>query len=357
MLRAMSEELVLQTSWVNPGQRKVEAVKACVERDVEKLLLLLNAYLSTRGRKRARTSRHTRATYELGTRVWLDFCWPDPAASPVVPLLQASPDDLDRFIATLQVSKSKRTGKLLTPSTISTYVNAVRSFYRALDWAGAIKSNPAEKVMPPTDPTPAHEKRPAVDLESYKALCKHLSGTDELSLRDLVMLRLFGDAGLRVSEVAALNVEDISLEHGTLEIKSGKGGKAATQFLTGSLSRALGKWLSLRQVLVRADEPSLLVNLGEKTSKAYLGRRMSERSIRRIIDGYFRELALPLRYRGTHTLRHTAGTRYYRATKDLHQTREFMRHANIATTVIYAKMDKEMLKKGVEALDAEDLPT
>lgn len=350
----MPTDLVLQTSWANPGIRKREAVRACAERDVPTLLSLLNAYLTARSRKRARTSERTRATYELGVRTWIEFCWPDLDGSPDTPLLRATLDDVDLFIATLQSEPSAVTMQPLAPSTIATYVSAVRTFYRALLWAGAVAVNPAEDAQAPGDPRPSHERRPAVDADAYHALCQRLSGDAPLQVRDHVMVRLFGDAGLRVSEVVALAVDDVDLPSGTLFIRNGKGGRSATQFLTARLAEALRRWLALRPAHAAPDEAALLVNVGEKVPAAYLGRGMTDRTVRRTLNAYYREAGLPLRYRGTHTLRHTAGTRYYRATQDLHRTREFMRHANIATTAIYAKMDRAMVLEGVRALDAEE---
>jgi integrase/recombinase XerC len=350
----MASELVLQTSWAILGNRKREAVRACADRDVPTLLSLLNAYLTARSRKRARTSDRTRLTYELGVRTWIEFCWPDLDGSPDTPLLRATLDDIDLFVATLQSEPSASTRKPLAPSTIATYVSAVKTFYRALVWAGALPSSPADEAHAPTDPRPAHERRPAVDLAAYRALCARLEGDDPHLARDHVMVRLFGDAGLRVSEVVALEVEDIDIASETLFVRHGKGGRSATQFLTKRLTRALRAWLSLRPAHAVAGEAALLVNLGERVPDAYLGRRMTAGTVRRIVNGLYREAGLPLRFRGTHTLRHTAGTRYYRATQDLHRTREFMRHANIATTAIYAKMDRAMVLEGVRQLDAEE---
>ncbi len=350
----MPTDLVLQTSWANLGNRKRECVRACTERDVPTLLALLNAYLSARSRKRARTSERTRTTYELGVRTWIEFCWPDLDGSPDTPLLRATLDDVDLFVATLQSEPSAATRRPLAPSTIATYVSAVRTFYRALVWAGALAVSPADEAQAPSDPRPSHERRPAVDADAYRALCQRLDGETPLLKRDHVILRLFGDAGLRVSEVVALAVEDVDIASGTLFVRHGKGGRSATQFLTRRLVLALEAWLAIRAAHVAVGETALLVNVGEHVPEAYLGRRMTDKTVRRTLNAYYREAGLPLRYRGTHTLRHTAGTRYYRATQDLHRTREFMRHANIATTAIYAKMDRAMVLEGVRQLDAEE---
>jgi len=350
----MPTDLVLQTSWANPATRKREAVRACAERDVATLLSLLNTYLTARSRKRARTSERTRTTYELGLRTWIEFCWPQLDGAPDTPLLRASLDDVDLFVATLQSEPSAATGRALAPSTIATYVSAVRTFYRALVWAGALATNPTEGAHAPSDPRPSHERRPAVDADAYRAMCASLDGGTSLQLRDHVMIRLFGDAGLRVSEVVALDVEDVDLASRTLFIKHGKGGRSATQFLTRRLADAITAWLVVRAAHAAADERAVLINLGEHVPPAFRGRRMTDRTVRRTLDAHYRRAGLPLRFRGTHTLRHTAGTRYYRATGDLHRTREFMRHANIATTAIYAKMDRAMVLEGVRQLDAEE---
>ncbi|MCV5639226.1 tyrosine-type recombinase/integrase, partial [Escherichia coli] len=62
----------------------------------------------------------------------------------------------------------------------------------------------------------------------------------------------------------------------------------------------------------------------------------------------------PERYRGAHMLRHTAGTRFYKASRDLHATARLLGHSNLNTSAIYAKMDLEGLFEVVDRIDEGD---
>lgn len=352
-------DLVLKSSWHDPGRRRLEAVKAAQERDVARLLDLLNHYLSYLGRKKARTSEKTRKAYELGARVWIDYCWPEGQDSPDPHLLRATVDDLNHFIATLQQTKRRNTERLLTPSTIQTYMAGVRALYRALIWAGALDTNPALDAHAPSDPRPRHERRPAVDTDVFKEICDGLYSlsqdsdmdTADEAKRDLLLIRLFGDAGLRLSDAVNLNVADLDLRGGEVFIRSGKGGKSATVPMTRRLLEAVFAWLGVRDAYAEPGEEAVFVNFGLKVNKRYLGRRLSLHTIERIVERHLRDAGLPLRVRGPHSLRHTAGTRMYRLTGDLYKVAEFLRHSNINTSAIYAKMDRASLKENVLRLD------
>ncbi|MCX8087673.1 MAG: tyrosine-type recombinase/integrase [Meiothermus ruber] len=337
--------LVPLANWHNPSKRRLEAIRAAHERNQAGLLELLEAYLILKGRKRATLSRRTLENYRLAVRDYLAWAWSDTQS---LDILKATADDLDRYIAHLQVhggnlNNSER--RHLKPGSIATYVAGVRAFYRALEWANAAT---LPQVPSPSDPTPPEERRPALPDSLYKKLLQHLSGPNPHNTRDRLAVRLMAEAGLRISEVINLQVDDLSLNERLLVVRAGKGGKQRSVPLSKALVQEIEGWLRLRLAYVAAGERSLLINLGGRKAN---GRAMTDKSLRKILNRHYRDLGFPERYYGAHMLRHTAGTRFYKLSRDLHATARILGHANVNTSAIYAKMDLEGLFGVVDKLD------
>lgn len=354
MTTTPATHLRLATRWHDRGHRKLSAVRACHERDLAALLGLVNAYLSYRGRKGVKTARNTRATYGLALRDWLAYCWPDREASPEVPLLRATRDDVERYAALLQERGGNLDGSAkteLAAATVATYLAGVRTLYKALIWAGALLESPAQEVAGPSDPRPRHERRPALPLDDYRRLTQRLDGAGPAEVRNLVMVRLMGDQGLRIGEVVSLKVSDVALTAGVLQVARGKGGKSRTVPLTAASKAAIGRWLGERRRHAAPGEEALLVNVGKKVKLSRQGRAMHPNTVRLQLDTLYQQLGLSRRYRGAHLLRHTAGTRLYRNTRDLYRVAQLLGHQDVNTSSIYAKMDLDGLKEAVASLD------
>lgn len=337
--------LVPLANWQNPVKRRLEAIRASHERNESGLLDLLHAYLVLKGRKRATLSQRTLENYRLAVRDFLAWAWSE---SHSLDILKASADDLDRYIAHLQLEGGNLEGSdgfRLKPGSIATYVAGVRAFYRALEWANAAQP---PQVTSPRDPTPPEERRPALPLSLYKRLLDHLSGAEATIYRDRLAIRLMAEAGLRISEVINLSVEDVSLAERLLLVRAGKGGKQRSLPLSRTLLQELESWLKLRLAHAAAGEKAVLINLGGRKAS---GQRMTDKSLRKILNAHYRELGFPQRYYGAHMLRHTAGTRFYKTSRDLHATARLLGHTNINTSAIYAKMDLEGLFEVVDKLD------
>lgn len=337
--------LVPLPSWHNPSKRRLLATQAAHERNVPALLELLQAYLVLKGRKRATLSLRTLQNYRLAVRDYLAWAWSDTHS---LDILSASPDDLDRYITRLQTEGGNLEGSVglrLKPGSIATYVAGVRAFYRALEWAGAAQ---LPQVSSPHDPTPPEERRPALPLDLYRQLLEHITGSDPQTRRDRLAIRLMAEAGLRISEVILLRVEDLSLAERLLLVRAGKGGKQRSVPISRSLVREIQDWLKLRLAHAAPGERAVLVNLGGRKAG---GRAMTDKTLRKILNHHYRALGFPERYYGAHLLRHTAGTRFYTVSRDLHATARLLGHTNVNTSAIYAKMDLEGLFELVDKLE------
>ncbi len=352
----MSSSIVLSTTWHDPSRRKLESVKACHERDVEKLLSLLTTYIAYRGRKGVKTSENTLAYYTIALRDWVQHCWPNDKESPRIPLLKATRDDIERYIATLQQDGGHLKGskpKELAAGSVAAYLSGIRAFYKALIWAEALTKSPAQDVRSPTDPRPRHERRPALPIEEYQRLIQHVQDLSPTNLRFHAMLRLMGDQGLRISELVSLTLQDIDMNSGLIFIKNAKGGKTRTIPMTNATHAALSSWLKERSKHANLEEKAVLVNIGKKVKKARQGRNMHPNTVRLQLEKLYQEVGVSGRYQGAHILRHTAGTRLYRKTRDLYRVAQVLGHSDVNTSSIYAKMDIEGLREAMSNLDDE----
>lgn len=347
--------LVPLTNWHNPAKRRQGAIRAAHERDVSALLELLKAYLVLKGRKRARLSLRTLENYRLAVRDFLAWAWSDLHS---LDILGTSTDDLDRYITHLQLEGGNLArgragprdladsqGLRLKPGSIATYVAGVRAFYRALEWANAAQ---LPQVTSPRDPTPPEERRPALPLSLYKSLLDYLSGSEPGIRRDRLAIRLMAEAGLRIGETILLQVDDLSLAERLVLVRGGKGGKQRSVPISKALVREIEDWLKLRLAHAAPGEKAVLINLGGRKAS---GRAMTDKSLRKILNRHYRSLGFPERYYGAHMLRHTAGTRFYTTSRDLHATARLLGHSNINTSAIYAKMDLEGLFEVVDKLE------
>jgi integrase/recombinase XerC len=248
-------------------------------------------------------------------------------------------EDLERWVQVLQ-------GDGLQASSIGTYLQNARMIFRALEWGGLRVGNPAATIIAPPDPTPAHARHGALTVHEYAALLeqpRRTYGITPRALRDAALLALGGSAGLRCAEIAALDLTDVTLERGTLTVRRGKGGKMRVVPISHDLEDTVLEWLSVRSTIAQPGETALIVSLR--------GSRLHAASTWRIYTLHARALDFPQSLAGTHTLRRTAGTHLYAATKDLHVVADILGHASINTAAIYAKLDLSTRRDALEAME------
>jgi len=164
----------------------------------------------------------------------------------------------------------------------------------------------------------------------------------EGSRRDLALLTLALGTGLRLREVVGLNVGDVATKSGEVAWKVAlskgitKGRRGGVAFLPENVRSALEDHIASKKAI---GEP-----MGPK-GPLFLSSQFRRLSMRRVQDIFacWQEAAGFERVYNFHTLRHTAITNVYRATKDLFLTQRFARHANPITTVAYTHPSDEEL--------------
>jgi integrase/recombinase XerC len=295
------------------------AMTAANVRDQDELWNLTRAYWFLHGKKGGKASRGSLTVYKGYTYEFVRL-WQGEN------LLHPSRDAGALYLRDLETLPNVRTGQPLCSATLEVKLAAVRLLYKALRWAKATEANPFENLSPAPDPTPDWEKRKPYSTEDVDKLLEHADPV--LS----VMVLLGAHAGFRISEMCALKWSDIQWERAFMKVV-GKGNKKATVIMSERLESAL---LELRKL---PDKRKRF----KRTADHVLPWNSDH--ARRHFSVLCDKAGVVYDEKAVHGLRHGAGTRYYAQTKDLGRVASHLRHENIQTTRIYAKLADEAVKE------------
>lgn len=210
-------------------------------------------------------------------------------------------------------------------SSISRKLSSIRTFFKFLYREGYTKNNPAKLVS-----NPRHKKRLPrfLTVDEAFSLVEKPKGIGFLIARDKAILELLYSSGLRVSELCNLNYEDINIHESLVKIM-GKGKKERIVPI-GSKALDATKTYIVERLLRKTKEKAFFLNR--------LGKRLSERGIRRIVEKYSRLSSLKGRI-SPHTLRHTFASHLLQGGADLRVIQELLGHSSLSTTQRYTHLD------------------
>lgn len=222
----------------------------------------------------------------------------------------------------------------LAKSSIARKLSAVRSFLKHAVRMGVIDVSPAEGIPTPKQPRLLPKN---LTVDEVFALLDRIAGEDVAARRDRALLEFLYATGLRVGELAALDLDDVDHAGGLVRVV-GKGNKERIVPFGSKARTSLLAWLSASEPLRRSggDANALFLNLR--------GTRLTDRSVRRILDRRMHEAALAAHV-SPHALRHTFATHMLGAGADLRAIQELLGHESLSTTQRYTHV-------GVEALMA-----
>jgi integrase/recombinase XerC len=210
-------------------------------------------------------------------------------------------------------------------ATIARKLSAVRSFFKYLVKHGIIQNSPAEQVM-----TPKQSRHIPVYL-SVDEMLRMLDGISVdtlLGARDRAMFETIYSSGLRVSELAGMNVRDVDFDGGMIRVV-GKGNKERRVPIGQHALDAIGNY---RKRLSRETEGGTASDGALFLNK--FGKRLTTRSMARILEKIARQcgIAVPI---SPHALRHSFATHMLDAGADLKVVQELLGHESLATTQKY----------------------
>lgn len=268
-------------------------------------------------RNERQMSEHTQLAYRRDLDSVMTWC----SANGITDWKTLQIQQLRQFIA-------RRHHQGQSSRSLARLLSAVRGLYRYLNREGVCDHDPANGLS-----APKGERRLPRTLDTDRALQLLDGGVEDdfLARRDQAMLELFYSSGLRLSELTSLNLEQLDLPAGLVQVH-GKGSKTRVLPVGRKAREALEQWLVLRAL---SNPPDDAVFVSQK------GRRLGPRAIQlRVQAAGERELGQKLH---PHMLRHSFASHLLESSQDLRAVQEMLGHADIATTQIYTHLDFQHL--------------
>ena len=238
--------------------------------------------------------------------------------------------EMDKDRITVYFAMMTNSGK--SPATVTRSLASIKGFYGFLQSEGYIKQNPVLSIHV----VKAEKKLPQILTgKEVELLLDQPKQTDLKGYRDKAMLELLYATGIRVSELIALNVDDVNL---SVEfIRCSSGAKQRVIPLYPAAVRALEAYINEVRPNMIADpnETALFVNL--------YGERMSRQGFWKIIKHYQQTAGIEKDIT-PHTLRHSFAAHLLENGADLKSIQEMLGHSDISSTQIYAQLVKQNLK-------------
>ena len=254
--------------------------------------------------------------------------------------------DAPLVVAFLNDLESKRSNGA---SSRNVRLAAIRSFMRFMQYRLPSALEQIQRVLAiPMKKTDTRLVR-HLNTEEIQALLDAPKPTDWSGIRDRAMLHLCFAAGLRVSELTGLRLEDLALQPHASILVRGKGRRERSLPLWKQTVTALRAWLAVRGALA---VPELFVNARREP----LTRAGFEYILEKHLDVATKRCpSLTKKRISPHVLRHSCALTVLEATKDLRKVSLWLGHANMQTTEIYTRVDPSIKLEALEAVTAPKL--
>ena len=236
--------------------------------------------------------------------------------------------DVARMLARLH-------GQGLSGVSLRRKLSAWRAFYRfARERDPRRRDDPCSGLRAPKAP----RRLPAALSPDEASRLVAIEGDGALEVRDRALFELAYSSGLRLSELASLDVAGLDRAQGEVRVM-GKGSKERVVPVGEAALAALSAWLAVRAALVSSGETALFVGSA--------GRRLSPRAIQKRLA---QRAATGLsRHVHPHMLRHSVASHVLQSSGDLRAVQEMLGHASIASTQVYTHLDFQALARVYDA--------
>ena len=292
---------------------------------MEKSIPRFLRYLSVERNCSDLTIKSYREDLELLYGFLCDTLTSSPRPSKITPL------DLRKYVSALHESGYAK-------SSVSRRLASMRSYFKFCQREGLCETNPAKPLR-----NPRRERKLPHFLTGSEIgqLLSAPSKNEPLGIRDRAILETLYSAGLRVSELVGVNLDDLELTDGLVRVR-GKGKRERLAPLGSFAVRALRLWLKKRtpaRGLSKEDSAAVFLNK--------FGKRLTTRSVARMLEKYLKVTGLDLRT-SPHTLRHSFATHLLDRGADIRSVQELLGHKSLVTTQIYTHVSTAGLRQAYE---------
>ena len=240
---------------------------------------------------------------------------------------EITPLDLRGYVSAMHEAGYAKT-------SVSRRLASLRTFYKFAQREGLAESNPAKPLR---NPRKDHKLPHFLSSDEIGKLLTTPPATSNQGLRDRAILETMYSAGLRVSEVVGMNDGDLDLDEGVVRIR-GKGRRERFSPLGSFAMKALTRWLSKRSLSPKEPQNELAPIFTNR-----FGRRLTTRSVARMLEKYLKTSGLDLRT-SPHTLRHSFATHLLDRGADIRSVQELLGHKSLVTTQIYTHVSTAGLR-------------
>lgn len=243
---------------------------------------------------------------------------------------------LDQVFSAGAVTESERGPR--SAASLHRMKAAVRAFFAWAAETGVVGDNPARSIRMHRLP----RKLPVfLTTAEKKRLLKELKGrTDFSTLRDRAMIEVLLGTGIRLGELAALDMDDIDLDAKHLRVQA-KGNVPQVKFIKTDLRTLLRRYLAERRRHGRPEMEALFLSNRDG--------RLCQRQIANRLAHWLRKAGIEKELT-PHGLRHTFATHLYGATNDLLVVQRALGHRDVSTTQIYTHLVDGQLEEALERL-------
>lgn len=240
--------------------------------------------------------------------------------------------DIDRSILRDYLADLMQRG--FVKRSIARKLSAVRSLFRYLIREEIVQTSPVKNT---TSPRLERRLPEFLATDEMARLVESPDTSNPIGQRDRVILELLYAAGLRVSELVGLNIENVDME--TREIRVwGKGSKERVTLMGEPALKALQAYINEGRQNLAGKKPTnaLIINR--------YGGRLTERSVQELLDKYALAVGITRKIH-PHMVRHTFATHLLDGGADLRVVQELLGHASLSSTQIYTHVSKSQARK------------
>ncbi len=277
-------------------------------------------------------SEHTLMAYRRDLRRYLEFL----AKRDITEPGQVEEATIRSFVASLSAATYGEGDdeRPYRASSVARTLSSVRSFHRFMVRDGVADRDPAGGVSQPR--LPRSLPRP-LTVDEVTRLIEAPDPATPVGIRDRAILELLYGAGLRISELVGLDVDDVDLDPGSVRVL-GKGGKEREVPLGRYGREAVEAYVTRTRPEFASAKSRGALFLNQR------GGRLTRQSCARLLAAHVATADIDRRV-SLHTLRHSFATHLLEGGADVRVVQELLGHASVATTQIYTLVTREHLRE------------
>jgi integrase/recombinase XerC len=273
-------------------------------------------------------SEYTKTAYLADVREFAQYLSKNQLMKNASDIVAVDGEKIRGFLSYLYLKKIKKV-------SVNRKISSLKAFYGYLLKTGRIRKNPAEMIHA----LKAEKHIPAfLSVDEIFELLGQAQGNSVLGLRNRAMLEIFYSCGLRLSELAGLNLMDVDLNQKLVKVR-GKGRKERIVPIGEPAVKAVKKYLEQTQDLRQGrekdafDSPLFLNVRGQRITTRSIARMVNDVSVRSTVG----------RRISPHALRHSFATHLLNAGADLRAIQELLGHKSLSTTQKYTAVNIERM--------------